>query len=131
MRLLLDTHVLLWAIADAPRLSATARRLIDDRSNTVFVSTVSLWEIAVKHGLGRGRPDDMPISSAEALAWVEASDFEILPVLPPHAVAVETLPRLHGDPFDRLLIAQAACEPLKLVTHDKVVASYSDAFILV
>ena len=126
MRLLLDTHVALWAIADDPRLKNTARALIADASNTVVVSAVSVWEIAIKHALGKG---DMPVSAAEALAYFKAAGFLLLDVTAEHAAQVEQLPPIHADPFDRLIVAQAFCEPLRLMTHDAVVARYSDAII--
>lgn len=129
MRLLLDTHVALWAIVDSPRLSQPVRTLIADTRNTVLVSAASLWEIAIKFGLARGSPNDMPLSAAQALAYFEAADFALLAVTPQHAVAVGNLPHLHSDPFDRILVAQAITEPLRLVTHDPIVGSYSDAII--
>lgn len=129
MRLLLDTHVALWAIADSPRLTDTVRTLITDEANTVFVSAASLWEIAIKHGLARGRPNDMPVSAVQALDYFEGAGFVLLAVTAQHAVAVGNLPPIHGDPFDRILVAQSMSEPLRLVTHDPVVARYSDAII--
>lgn len=128
MRLLLDTHVALWAIIDHPGLAASARSLILAPRNTVWISVVSLWEIAIKHGLGRG---DMPVSGRLALQYFQQSGFQILPVEPEHAVAVEELPRHHQDPFDRLLVAQALAEPMRLMTHDASVARYSDTVLLV
>jgi PIN domain nuclease of toxin-antitoxin system len=128
MKLLLDTHVALWAITDSPRLSKQARDLILDAENEIQVSAASIWEIAIKHGLGRG---DMPISGEEALGYFRAAGYRLLPVLPEHAAAVEELPRLHQDPFDRLLAAQAMAEPLRLLTHDPLLARYSDTVILV
>ncbi len=128
MRLLLDTHIALWAIADSPRLKVTARRLIQAPENEVFVSAATVWEIAIKHGLGRG---DMPISGETALVYFRDAGYRLLPVSPEHAAAVENLPQHHADPFDRLLIAQALTEPLRLLTHDATVASYSDSIMLV
>lgn len=129
MRLLLDTHVALWAITDSPRLTQPVRSLIADEANTVFVSAASLWEIAIKFGLARGGPKDMPLSAAQALTYFEAAGFVMLPVTAQHAVAVGNLPPLHSDPFDRILVAQAMTEPFRLVTHDPIVGSYSDAII--
>ena len=126
MRLLLDTHVALWAIADDPRLSAAARLLIDAPANEVVVSAVSVWEIAIKHSLGRG---DMPISAAQALAFFQEAGYSLLAVSAAHAVAVEALPPIHADPFDRLLVAQALHEPLRLLTHDAAVAQYGGSII--
>lgn len=126
MNLLLDTHVALWAIADDPRLSASAREAIASPRNTVWISVVSLWEIGIKHSLGRG---DMPISAARALDYFQRSGYRSLAIDPEHALAVEALPPLHTDPFDRLLVAQALSEPMRLMTHDAHVARYSDTAI--
>ena len=129
MRLLLDTHIALWAIIDSPRLSARARDLITDPANDVVVSTGSLWEIAIKHALARGAPNDMPISAMEALGYFREAGYELLDISAMHIVAVETLPKLHADPFDRILVAQALTTPLRLLTHDPAVARYSDSII--
>ena len=128
MQLLLDTHVLLWALADAPTLPVNARTLLLDARNTVWVSAVSIWEIAIKHALGRG---DMPISGEDALGYCRLAGYRWLDVRPEHAAAVESLPALHGDPFDRLLVAQARFEPMRLVTHDRTVARYDTSIALV
>lgn len=127
MRLLLDTHIALWAIADSPRLSAQARQLILAPANTIYVSAASIWEIAIKHGLGRG---DMPISGAQSIGYFQAAGYRLLSVQPEHAAAVETLPPIHADPFDRLLVAQALTEPLRLITRDETVARYGATILL-
>ncbi len=121
MRLLLDTHVALWAVTSSARLSATARALIEDPGNEIWVSAVSLWEIAIKHSLGRDR---MPISGQEAADWFETSGYRFLPVAPTHAIGVADLPRLHADPFDRLLVSQSMLEPMRLLTSDTRVQAY-------
>jgi len=128
MRLLLDTHIALWAVSDDPRLPPKARELIAAPRNLIWVSAVSIWEIAIKHGLGRG---EMPISGLEALEYFRLSGYRLLPVSPEHAAAIEMLPAYHQDPFDRLLVAQSMAEPLRLLTHDTTVARYSDTVILV
>ncbi|MDG4550118.1 MAG: type II toxin-antitoxin system VapC family toxin [Candidatus Contendobacter sp.] len=128
MNVLLDTHVALWAITDSLRLSPKARDVVLASRNNLWISTASLWEIAIKHGLGRG---NMPISGKEALGYFRQAGYGILPIEPDHAVAVEQLASLHQDPFDRILIAQALTEPMRLLTHDETVASYSDTIILV
>jgi len=130
MRLLLDTHMALWAIADAPKLPAKAKELIADPANQVHISAASVWEIAIKHALARGGPNDMPVSGTEALGYFEAAGYLLVGVSAQHAAAVESLPALHADPFDRLLVAQSLAEPLRLLTHDRIVARYSDAIIL-
>lgn len=131
MRLLLDTHVALWSLTDDPRLSDKARALIIDPANEVCVSAVSLWEIAIKHGLDRQGPGAMPISAHDAHLLFGMSGYELIPITPEQAVIVETLPRLHADPFDRLLIAQGLTEALNLVTHDATMAAYNGRIIKV
>lgn len=128
MNLLLDTHVALWAITDDPKLSQKARDLIQSPKISVWVSVATIWEIAIKHALGRG---GMPVSSQDALRYFQASDYRLLSVEAEHAVAVEELPMHHQDPFDRILVAQALVEPMRLMTHDALVALYSDAIIKV
>ncbi|OGS75592.1 MAG: twitching motility protein PilT [Gallionellales bacterium GWA2_55_18] len=128
MKLLLDTHIALWAVSDSPKLSPKAKELIAAPRNLIWVSAVSIWEIAIKHSLGRG---DMPISGSDALEYFRQSGYRMLPVSPEHAAAVEILPAHHQDPFDRLLVAQSLTEPLRLLTHDTTVARYSDTVILI
>jgi len=118
MRLLIDSHALLWWLEGGERLSAEAREAIMSRHNEVAVSVASLWELAIKQSLGKLRID------ADLREHVRHNNFTELPVLGEHASAVRTLPRHHGDPFDRLLIAQARCEGLTLVTRDRHLASY-------
>ena len=126
MNLLLDTHVALWAITDSPKLSKRARELIESPKSSVWISAATVWEIAIKHGLGRG---DMPVSGQGALRYFQESGYRFLSVEPEHAAAVEDLPPHHADPFDRILVAQAIIEPMRLMTHDPIVARYSDTVI--
>jgi len=126
LNILLDTHVALWAITDNENLSNKARELILAPRSTVWVSTVSLWEITIKHSLGRG---DMPVSGRDALHYFNQAGYRVLSIEPEHALAVEELPSHHQDPFDRLLIAQALVEPMRLITHDAAVARYNDTII--
>jgi PIN domain nuclease of toxin-antitoxin system len=128
LNLLLDTHVALWAITDSPRLPKKARDLIANPANTVWVSVASLWEITIKHSLGRG---DMPVSGAQTKAWFEQSGYQLLNIEAAHVLGVAELPPLHNDPFDRLLVAQALAEPLRLITHDAQVARYGDTIIAI
>lgn len=121
MRLLLDTQIALWAVTDSPRLSTRARELILDPVATVFFSSASVWEIAIKHRLARG---DMPVSGADAAALFLQSGYIELPISSSHAAATETLAGHHADPFDRILIAQAHVEPLRLLTHDRQFLAY-------
>lgn len=126
MNLLLDTHVALWAITDSPKLPQRARDLIQAPKTTVWVSAASIWEIAIKCGLGRG---DMPVSGQDAVRYFQESGYRFLPLDVEHALAVESLPAHHQDPFDRILVAQALVEPMRLMTHDPLVARYSDTVI--
>lgn len=121
MRLLLDTQIVLWALTGSSRLGATARTLIGDPVNEVYVSTASIWEIAIKHALGRG---DMPVSGARAAELCVLAGYRELPVTWRHAAGVDALPHLHADPFDRILVAQADTEPMRLLSRDAVVAGY-------
>lgn len=129
MKLLLDTPIAFWAVSNPSRLLAEERRLIEASEGTA-ISVVSVWEIAIKHARPKGRPDDMPLSGREALAAFKAAGFTLLPVTAAHTAAVDDLPPLHGDPFDRMLVAQAITEPLRLLTRDARLAAY-DALVTV
>ena len=122
MNLLLDTQIALWALTDSPRLSERARALIVNPDATVFFSAASVWEIAIKHRLARG---DMPVSGAEAAGLFGEAGYIELPITAAHAAATENLPGHHADPFDRMLVAQALHEPLRLLTHDRQLLAYS------
>lgn len=126
MRLLLDTNVLLWWLGDQPTLPAEAAALIGDRSNEVFASAISLWEIAIKVGVGK-----LPADVEETRSAILRSEFTPLPFTFRHAAAVAALPKHHRDPFDRALVAQALSEPLRLLTHDRALAAYGDIVLLV
>jgi PIN domain nuclease of toxin-antitoxin system len=125
---LLETHVALWAITDPPSLSTTARELILSPRATVWISVASIWEISIKHSLGRG---EMPISGDDAIRYFRAAGYQFLAIEPEHAAAIEALPKHHQDPFDRLLVAQTLIEPMPLLTHDSTLARYSDSIVLV
>ena len=127
MNILLDTHVAIWALLVPERLTNSVRSLIADADNLVHVSAASIWEIAIKRALRRASAP--PFSAHVAVASFREAGFVLLDVTSEHAIAVETLPRLHADPFDRLLVAQALTEPLRLVTRDPKVAAYSDTII--
>jgi len=116
VRLLLDTHVVLWALADSPRLSQSARQLLADFENECWVSSASVWEIAIKVVLGKYALA-LPLSAlAEA---IDEAGFRTLDVSPRHATAIERVDVPHGDPFDRMLLAQCEVETLRLLTADK------------
>lgn len=123
MILSLDTHVLLWWLADDARLSPTARAAISDGKNHVFVSAAAAWEMVIKSTLGKL---DIPSNFEAALT---ANRFEPLPITIPHSLAVANLPHHHNDPFDRLLIAQAKVEGLTLVTGDEQIKKYDVAIM--
>ena len=131
MKLLLDTHIALWSLTDDARLSEAARALILDPENDIHVSAATLWEIAIKHGLNRSGPNAMPIGAADARHLFEASGYGLIPITPEQVLMVQQLPKLHADPFDRILIAQALADALRLVTHDALMASYNTQVILV
>lgn len=122
MRLLLDTHALLWAVDDPQLLSPTVRRRIENGRNRVFVSFASLWELAVKQSVGKvgtRRPLDLILEDAVQLHGFEEMDLALK-----HAIRVATLPLLHGDPFDRMLVAQAIEERCVLITKDRAIQAY-------
>lgn len=121
MILLLDTHVLLWAAGTPERLSSEARRMLDDPGNDLWFSAASIWEITIKHGLGR--PDFRVDVHLLRRGLVENGYVE-LPITSLHAMATARLPMIHRDPFDRLLVAQAEAEGAMLLTSDGMVARY-------
>ncbi len=128
MRLLLDTQIAIWMLNDRPRVPQHIVEMIEEPEHKCNVSAVSIWEIAIKFALGKATAP--PFSGAEAIGHFTRASFDLLAVSPEHAAAVGTLPLHHGDPFDRLLVAQALTEPLRLVTADKKIAVYSDTVIL-
>ncbi len=118
MKLLLDTHVLLWWLDDSTLLSSSAREAIENEQNTVYVSAAVAWEIAIKRGLGK-------LEFAHDLEAILASNrFEALAITVSHALAVERLPNHHSDPFDRVLVAQALHDGLTLVSRDPEIQRY-------
>jgi PIN domain nuclease of toxin-antitoxin system len=125
MRLLLDTHVALWAVADSRRLSKTARTMMTDASE-VYLSSASVWEIAIKRALGKIDVDAETFADA-----ARVSGFKSLAITDRHAAGVQSLPFHHADPFDRLLIAQAISEPLRLLTADSQLEPYSELIVRV
>ena len=119
MRVLLDTHLLLWALGAPARLPPKARRIIRDAD--VYVGAASIWEISIKAALGKLRADPH-----EVLAALEPAGFLSLSISAEHAARVASLPPIHRDPFDRLLIAQAIEEPMRLLTDDAVLGAYGE-----
>lgn len=121
MKLLLDTQLLLWAAAVPNRLSADALKLIDNPANELFFSAASIWEVAIKRGLGRS---DFQADPRLLRRGLLDNGYSELPILSDHVVAIDSLPPIHKDPFDRLLVAQATIEGISLLTSDSVVAKY-------
>ena len=132
MKLLLDTHILIWALADDPKLPKKARELILDTENAIYVSVVSLWEVVVKHSI---HPNAIPYSGKDFYDACGRAGFELLETKPEHILAVEDLRRSEGvpphkDPFDRLLIAQAKVEEMQFVTHDALLSGYGESCVI-
>lgn len=119
MRLLLDTHVLLWWLANDPSLAGNAKAAISDPTSAVFVSAATVWEIAIKQALGKlEAPSDLE-------RQIQLNRFEPLPITIAHAYSAGTLPRHHHDPFDRMLVAQALADGLTIITRDPRLGHYA------
>jgi PIN domain nuclease of toxin-antitoxin system len=121
MKLLLDTHLLLWAAGEPKRLSKQARSLIDNTENELLFSAASLWEVAIKRGLGR---EDFKVDARLLRRGLLDNGYNELPITSDHVVATESLPPIHRDPFDRVLVAQATVEGITLLTLDSLVSRY-------
>ena len=128
MKLLLDTHILLWAAGEPEQLSSKAKALIEDPENQLYFSAASLWEILIKNKLGRA---DFKVDLAVLRRNLLDNGYEEITITSAHALAVDTLPPIHKDPFDRMLIAQTAVEGITLMTADSVVAEYQVAMVKV
>lgn len=128
MRILLDTHLLLWSVAQSDRLSDTARELLEDTDNTLFCSVASLWEIAIKIALRRA---DFAIDLRKLRHALDTMGVVELPVDGRHTETLVKLPPIHMDPFDRMLVAQSMAEPLVLLTNDAILTEYWDGVRLV
>lgn len=127
MRLLLDTHIAIWTVGMTHRIKPHVRDLLDASTNTAFVSAVTIWEIAIKHSLGKWSAP--PFSADYAIRLFEEAGYDLLAMTPAHAAGVASLPKLHGDPFDRLLVAQAMSEPMYLLTADRHLFAYGSTVI--
>jgi PIN domain nuclease of toxin-antitoxin system len=121
MKLLLDTHLLLWAAGEPQRLSKQARTLIDNPDNELLFSAASLWEVAIKRGLGR---KDFKVDARLLRRGLLDNGYSELPIISAHVVATESLPLIHKDPFDRILVAQATVDGVTLLTIDSLVSQY-------
>jgi PIN domain nuclease of toxin-antitoxin system len=128
VRVLLDTHILIWALIEPQRLAPDVRSTLENPVHEVMFSAASIWEIAIKAALGRS---DFQVAPARIAEVALESGFVELPVRVPAALRVETLPHHHRDPFDRLLVAQALCEPAVLYTADPQLAAYSELVQLI
>ena len=132
MKILLDTHILIWVFADDERISKTAQKIIGSSKNEIFFSVASVWEVAIKYGL---KASDMPFSDEEFVNYCLQSNFKMLSIKPEHILALKTLKREknappHKDPFDRILIAQAKLEDMIFLTHDKLLPHYNEPCIM-
>lgn len=128
MNVLLDTHILLWAITNDPKLPKEARRIILDDANTLYCSVASLWEVTIKH---MASPDKMHLTGSKLSSLCKMMGYQILPVTENHISALETLQRAadaprHNDPFDRILISQAKAEGFVFLTHDSLIPYYNE-----
>ena len=121
MKLLLDTHLLLWAAGEPERLSKQARSMIGNADNELLFSAASLWEVAIKRGLGR---KDFNVDARLLRRGLLDNGYGELPIISDHVVATESLPPIHKDPFDRILVAQATVEGVTLLTIDSLVSQY-------
>jgi PIN domain nuclease of toxin-antitoxin system len=121
MKLLLDTHLLLWVAGEPGRVSAEARNLIDNPENELLFSAASLWEVVIKRGLGR---EDFKVDPRLLRRGLLDNGYGELPIASDHVVAIESMPRIHKDPFDRVLVAQAIVEGITLLTTDSLLAQY-------
>ena len=132
MNLLLDTHILIWALNEDPRLSEKARDLILDPDNAVYYSSISIWEVAIKHAL---HPDNVAFTGKELAQYCQEAGFLPVELRDRYLFALETLVREesappHHDPFDRILVAQAKAENMNFLTHDPLIPYYSEKCIL-
>ena len=132
MKLLLDTHIALWAISDSKRLSGDIRTLLENEDNAVYYSVASVWEVAIKRKI---HPDQMPMDEEVFVSLCEESGLERLDIRLPHIFALKGLTRQeaaprHNDPFDRILIAQAKTEEMTMITHDSLLAGYGEECVL-
>ena len=121
MKFLLDTHLLLWAAGEPRKLSKQARTLIENQNNELLFSAASLWEVAIKRGLGR---TDFQVDARLLRRGLLDNGYSELPIMSDHVVATESLPLIHKDPFDRILVAQATVEGITLLTIDSLVSQY-------
>lgn len=132
MNLLLDTHILIWALVEDERLSEKARQLIMDPNNVIYYSTASIWEVSIKHA---AHPDEIRFSGKELSSYCREAGFLQLEIRDKHIFALETLTRpkkapQHKDPFDRILVSQAKAENMSFLTHDTLIPDYNEKCVI-
>lgn len=132
MRVLLDTHIILWALTNDERLSSKAKEIILQKDNEIWYSAASVWEVTMKH---MNHPDHMPISGLQLSRYCQKAGYQALPIQDKHAYALEELRRMEGapvhkDPFDRIMIAQARVESMMFITHDSLLPYYMEDCII-
>jgi len=128
MRCLLDTHIVIWAMVGSHKLSRQAQAMLEDPDNIFYVSSASVWETAIKHAI---KPAEIPVTSEQMIRFCRNSGIIELPIRHAHSQRTATLPPYHSDPFDRMLIAQALEDGLKLMTHDGKLPPYGDVVLSV
>ena len=126
MKYLVDTHLLIWTVLDSAKLSDVAKKILEEDDGEYYFSAASVWEIALKR---QKHPEQFPFTATAARDLFLAAGFIERVVSSKHSAAVEDLPHLHGDPFDRLLVAQARCEGMKLLTHNRMIVQYGDVAV--
>ncbi len=132
MKVLIDTHIALWALMDDPKLPKEAEKILMDENNEIYYSTASVWEVAIKHCI---RPDDMIVDGRLFEKGCEDNGYKVLPIFNRHAFMLSSLKRpdnapKHNDPFDRLLICQSKAESMKFLTHDSLLSDYNEECII-
>lgn len=132
MKVLIDTHIALWALMDDPKLPKEAEKILMDRNNEIYYSTASVWEVSIKHCI---RPEDMIVDGRLFEKGCEANGYKVLPIFNRHTFALDSLRRSddapkHNDPFDRLLICQSKTEGMKFLTHDSLLSGYDEECII-
>ena len=132
MNVLLDTHIILWALKNDPQLPAKAKNVIDDLGNNIFYSTAAIWEIEIKHN---ARPDKIKINGEELSELCRKAGYEMLPIMDGHVKALAGLKRpadapTHNDPFDKIMLAQAKSEGFSFLTHDSLILQYNEACVI-
>ncbi len=132
MKVLIDTHIALWALMDDPKMPKEAEKILMDENNEIYYSTASVWEVAIKHCI---RPDDMMVDGRLFEKGCEDNGYRVLPVFNRHTFLLDSLKRSddapkHNDPFDRLLICQSKTEGMKFLTHDSLLFDYNEECII-